>query len=106
MNMQRIAVGAAGGVLAVALLLPTVAGAVPAKCEAAARNGAQAVLDSPVCTGAQGSGEDSSPDAVPMREHGPAMLGVYDPDHELDGPHYGDTTFVPNPAYAEGEAVG
>lgn len=52
-------------------------------------------LASPMCTGASGSegGESTGSEWVV----GPESLAVYDPEHRLDGPHYGDHTYIDNP---------
>jgi hypothetical protein len=87
----------AAAVGAVALAGTGVASAAPAKCEAAARNGVQAVLDSQVCSGRLDQGDGGSPDLEqPQRYEGPSEVMVFDPDHNLDGYRPGgeNDTFV------------
>jgi hypothetical protein len=87
----------AAAVGAVALAGTGVASAAPAKCEAAARNGVQAVLDSQVCSGVdQGVGGPTDLGEQPPAAQGPSDVVVYDPDHNLDGYRLGgeDGTFV------------
>jgi hypothetical protein len=77
----------AAAVGAVALAGTGTASAAPAKCEAAARNGVQAVLDSQVCSGRldQGVGGSAELGEQPPAHEGPNDRVVYDPDHNLDG---------------------
>jgi hypothetical protein len=82
---------------------PTV-NAAPAKCEAAARNGIQAVLDSPVCSGAPGRG---SRPGVPNIVQGPTGAGIVAdnklvPDDDANGGYHVELGWKPNPRrYAE-----
>lgn len=86
--------------VAATLAVPAVSSAAPAKCEAAARNGIQAVLDSPVCSGAA---PDSTPRSqVPKVKPGPSGAGVVGtadlvPDDDDNGGYHLEFNWKPNP---------